>query len=109
TAGVTHDRPQCMIGETQLSVAVPTEASRLRLRSRAISRWAVTDDRAEGWFPEDRLHKWDFHGRPFFHGNDVVLDVPAAALTVALGPQHIVPVSTQEGCQQDIVPPSAEA
>ncbi|TML36948.1 MAG: hypothetical protein E6G27_18375 [Actinobacteria bacterium] len=81
-AGVTHDRPQCMIGETQLSVAVPTDVSRLRLRSGPISRWAVTDDRAEGWFPEDRLRKWDFHGRPFFHGNDVVLDVPAAPLTV---------------------------
>jgi hypothetical protein len=59
--------------------------ARLRLRSRRPSRWSVVDDRGGAWFPDDRLPKWDFHERPFFHGHDLVLDVPAAPLTVGCG------------------------
>ena len=56
--------------------------ARLRLLARGPSRWSVTDDHGGAWFPEGRLRKWDFHGRPMFHGNDLVLDVPAVPLTV---------------------------
>ena len=35
-----------------------------------------------GWFPDGVLAKWDFHHRPFFHGHDVTLTVPAEALEV---------------------------
>jgi hypothetical protein len=42
----------------------------------------VVDDHGGAWFPEGRLRKWDFHDRPMFHGNDLVLDVPAVPLTV---------------------------
>src|SRR5918993_468309 len=58
---------------------------RWRLRPRRPSRWSVVDDRGGAWFPDDRLPKWDFHERPFFHGHDLVLDVPAAPLTVGCG------------------------
>src|SRR5205807_4896166 len=77
---VTHDRPECVIGDDTVPLAAPAEAARLRLRSGSVSRWSVTDDRGEGWFPGERLRKWDFHRRPFFHANDVALDVPATAL-----------------------------
>ncbi|HEY1636022.1 MAG TPA: CehA/McbA family metallohydrolase [Acidimicrobiales bacterium] len=80
---VTHDRPECVIGHDTVPLAAPAEAARLRLRSGSVSRWSVTDDRGEGWFPGDRLRKWDFHRRPFFHGNDVALEVPATALRVS--------------------------
>jgi hypothetical protein len=56
--------------------------ARLRLRARGPSRWSVTDDRGGAWFPEGRLRKWDFHGRPMFHGNDLILEVPAVPLTI---------------------------
>jgi hypothetical protein len=42
----------------------------------------VVDDRGRAWFPEDRLPKWDFHDRPFFHGDHLELDVPAVPLRV---------------------------
>jgi hypothetical protein len=43
----------------------------------------VVDDRGGSWFPDGRLRKWDFHDRPFFHGEDLVLEVPAVPLTVS--------------------------
>jgi hypothetical protein len=42
----------------------------------------VVDDRGGAWFPDDRLPKWDFHDRPFFHGDRLELDVPAVPLSV---------------------------
>jgi hypothetical protein len=38
--------------------------------------------RAGAWFPDGCLPKWDFHDRPYFHGNHLELDVPAVPLTV---------------------------
>ncbi|HEY4791995.1 MAG TPA: CehA/McbA family metallohydrolase, partial [Actinomycetes bacterium] len=46
------------------------------------SRWSVVDDRGGAWFPDGCLPKWDFHDRPFFHGNDLELEVPAVPVTV---------------------------
>jgi len=34
------------------------------------------------WFPDNVLPKWDVHQRPFFHGHDVRVLVPAEALHV---------------------------
>jgi hypothetical protein len=42
----------------------------------------VVDDRGGAWFPDGCLPKWDFHDRPFFHGNHLELDVPAVPLSV---------------------------
>src|SRR4051794_7246892 len=70
------------------SVAV-TEAIRsvagaqLRLSSPRCTRWSVTDASGGAWFPQGVLHKWDVHHRPFFHGADLHLEIPAEPLTVA--------------------------
>jgi len=63
-------------------VAEAVPAGRLRLRSSRSSRWSVADDRGDAWFPEGVLRKWDAHGRPWFHGADVELEVPAGTLQV---------------------------
>jgi hypothetical protein len=55
----------------------------LRLTAPQCARWSVTDGTGGAWFPEDTLTKWDFHGRPFFHGHDLTLAVPAAPLRVS--------------------------
>jgi hypothetical protein len=73
------------VGEAAAPAGQRAGRARLRLRSRRPSRWSVVDDRGGAWFPDDRLPKWDFHERPFFHGHDLVLDVPAAPLTVGCG------------------------
>ena len=56
--------------------------ARLRLRAGTPSRWSVVDDRGGAWFPESHPPRWDAHVRPFFHGDDLVLEVPAVPLTV---------------------------
>ena len=58
-------------------------AAELRLRSPRCARWSVTDPSGGAWFPDGVLPKWDAHHRPFFHGCDVVVPVPA-------GPLHVV-------------------
>jgi len=73
------------VGEAADPAGQRVGRGRLRLRSRRPSRWSVVDDRGGAWFPDDRLPKWDFHERPFFHGHDLVLDVPAAPITVGCG------------------------
>jgi hypothetical protein len=45
-------------------------------------RWSVTDAAGGGWFPDGVLAKWDVHHRPFFHGHELTLAVPAEALHV---------------------------
>jgi hypothetical protein len=60
-----------------------TPAAELRLSSPRCARWSVTDAGGGAWFPEGVLAKWDFHHRPFFHGHDVTLRVPAEPLRVA--------------------------
>jgi hypothetical protein len=80
---VDHASATLQIGEHTVVVGERVPGSQLRLRSNAISRWSVVDERGQGWFPEGSLHKWDYHGRPFFHGNDLVLDVPAMPLAIS--------------------------
>jgi hypothetical protein len=70
------------IGPVTTTAGERVPAARLRLRARGASRWSVTDDHGGAWFPAGRLRKWDFHGRPMFHGNDLVVDVPAVPLTM---------------------------
>jgi hypothetical protein len=52
------------------------------LESSRCSRWSVTDASGGAWFPDGVLQKWDLHDRPFFHGHDVVMRVPAEPLEV---------------------------
>jgi hypothetical protein len=57
-------------------------SAELTLVSSHCARWSVTDASGGAWFPDGVLAKWDFHHRPFFHGHDVTLTVPAEALEV---------------------------
>jgi hypothetical protein len=56
--------------------------ARLRLRAGAPSRWSVVDDRGGVWFPDGRQPRWDAHDRPYVHGDDLEVEVPAVPLTV---------------------------
>ncbi|MFE0152696.1 CehA/McbA family metallohydrolase [Nonomuraea sp. NPDC059007] len=58
------------------------ELARVRLRSPYPCRWSVTGVGGQGWFPTGAPHRHDFHGRPYFHGDDLTLDVPAEPLTI---------------------------
>ncbi len=60
-----------------------TAAAQLRLSSRHCVRWSVTDSSGGAWFPEGVLAKWDVHHRPFFHGQNVTVAVPAEELHIA--------------------------
>jgi hypothetical protein len=82
TRAVTGAGPLAVAG-TAAPTAQPAARARLRLLAAGPSRWSVVDDRGGAWFPDGCLPKWDFHDRPFFHGNDLELEVPAAPLTVA--------------------------
>ncbi|MQY09381.1 CehA/McbA family metallohydrolase [Actinomadura macrotermitis] len=59
-------------------------AARLRLRAGFPCRWSVTGRDGQGWYPEGVPHRIDAHRRPYFHGDDLVLDVPAGPLTVTV-------------------------
>jgi hypothetical protein len=69
-------------GEAAAPAGERTARARLRLRADAPSRWSVVDDRGGAWFPEDRPPRWDAHDRPYFHGDDLIVEVPAVPLTV---------------------------
>ena len=71
------------VGGAEVPAGERAARARLRLSARGPSRWSVVDDRGGSWFPDGRLRKWDFHDRPFFHGDDLVLEVPAVPLTVS--------------------------
>src|SRR5439155_25933630 len=88
-ATASHAHPEVVVQwedwSSDVAAVEPVPASaRLRVRADAVSRWSVVDDRGGGWWPDGLLRKHDFHGRPFFHGDDVVLDVPPVPLTVSV-------------------------
>lgn len=56
--------------------------ARLRLRAGFPCRWSVWSAGGEGWYPDGAPPRRGHHGVPYFHGDDVVLDVPAEPLTV---------------------------
>jgi hypothetical protein len=58
------------------------EAATLVLHADASARWSVEDDRGGAWFPADCLRKWDGRFQPYFHGQDVAVEVPAVPLTM---------------------------
>jgi hypothetical protein len=72
------------VGEAPFHGAVRRyDSAELRLRAAECSRWSVTDETGGGWFPEGVPHKWDVHGRPYFHAAEATLTVPAVPLTIA--------------------------
>ncbi|MFB4293646.1 CehA/McbA family metallohydrolase [Nonomuraea sp. ATR24] len=60
------------------------ERAELRLRAGFPCRWSVVGADGQGWYPEGAPPKLDAHRRPYFHGDDVVLAVPAEPLTVTV-------------------------
>ncbi|MFI6481861.1 CehA/McbA family metallohydrolase [Nonomuraea sp. NPDC050663] len=57
----------------------------LTLRAGLPCRWGVTSEDGQGWWPAGAPPKLDAHRRPYFHGDDITLDVPAEPLTVSVG------------------------
>ncbi|AWS44860.1 CehA/McbA family metallohydrolase [Streptosporangium sp. 'caverna'] len=60
----------------------PAPAARLRVRAGIPCKWSVYGEDGHGWYPEAAPARRDYHLRPYFHGDDLVLDVPAEPLTV---------------------------
>ncbi|MBT2233759.1 CehA/McbA family metallohydrolase [Nonomuraea sp. NEAU-A123] len=54
----------------------------LRLRAGFPCRWSVWSANGKGWFPRDTSPARDLDGVPYFHGDDLVLDVPRERLTI---------------------------
>ncbi|WP_235854914.1 CehA/McbA family metallohydrolase [Nonomuraea aridisoli] len=59
-------------------------AATVRLRAGFPCRWSVTTANGQGWYPPGAPPKLDGNRRPYFHGDDVVLDVPAEPITVTV-------------------------
>ncbi|MEO3807489.1 CehA/McbA family metallohydrolase [Sphaerisporangium sp. B11E5] len=57
-------------------------SARLRLRAGFPCRWSVWSEDGQGWYPPGAPPRRDHHGTPYFHGDDLLLDVPARPLTV---------------------------
>ncbi|GAA4515509.1 CehA/McbA family metallohydrolase [Nonomuraea ferruginea] len=60
------------------------EAAAVRLRAGFPCRWSVTSAGGQGWYPEGAPPKVDGHGRAYFHGDDLVVAVPAEPITVTV-------------------------
>lgn len=76
--------PYLRSGGKEVRAAELVAAGRLRLKAGSRSRWSVVDHRGGAWFPEGALRKFDQHGRPFFHGDEIELDVPAGRMTITV-------------------------
>jgi hypothetical protein len=59
-------------------------AAAVRVRAGFPCRWSVTSANGQGWYPEGAPPKIDSHGRPYFHGDDLVVAVPAEPITVTV-------------------------
>ncbi|MGW4790835.1 CehA/McbA family metallohydrolase [Nonomuraea sp. NPDC004297] len=60
------------------------EPATLRVRAGFPCRWSVTGANGQGWYPDGAPPKRDAHRRPYFHGDDLVLTVPAEPVTVTV-------------------------
>jgi hypothetical protein len=58
------------------------DGAELRLVAPTCVRWSVVDANGGAWFPDNVPRKWDVHHRPFFHGREVTVPVPATELRV---------------------------
>lgn len=71
-----------VVNDHRVRGAEEAEHATLTLVSDAPSRWSVVDERGGACFPAGVLRKFDYHGRPFFHGNHITLEVPVGTTTV---------------------------
>ncbi|MDP4503043.1 CehA/McbA family metallohydrolase [Nonomuraea turcica] len=59
-------------------------AATIRVRAGFPCRWSVTSANGQGWYPEGAPPKLDAHRTPYFHGDDLVITVPAEPITVTV-------------------------
>ncbi|MGP4098468.1 CehA/McbA family metallohydrolase [Nonomuraea sp. KM90] len=64
------------------SLLRPVHSARLRLVAGMPCRWSVVAADGSGWFPADTPNRHDYHGRPYFHGDDLVVEVPCMPVTI---------------------------
>lgn len=79
---VSCEQPHVSLNGREVRAVDTVGAGRLRLVADDVSRWTVEDDRGGAWFPEGAPKKFDWNGRPYFHGNNLVVDVPAGEISV---------------------------
>jgi hypothetical protein len=83
TVEVDGAEPVIDLGGRRVAAVRPVPAATVRLTAPQCVRWSVTDADGTAWFPPGVPRKWDYHGRPFFHGHDVTVAVPAGEVRVA--------------------------
>ncbi|WP_327589175.1 CehA/McbA family metallohydrolase [Nonomuraea sp. NBC_00507] len=59
-------------------------AATIRVRAGFPCRWSVTSANGQGWYPEGAPPKLDAHRTPYFHGDDLLITVPAEPITVTV-------------------------
>lgn len=75
----------------------PVAAARLRLHAGMPCRWSVWSEDGQGWYPPGAPPRRDFAGLPYFHGDDVALEVPAGeplTVRVARGMEYDIAQTT---------------
>ncbi|MFI7066723.1 CehA/McbA family metallohydrolase [Kribbella sp. NPDC050124] len=83
-AVVTAENPFLRIDGHYVRAAESTRSGRLHLVGDDVSRWTVVDGRGGSWFPNGVLHKFGWQGKPFFHGKQATLEVPAGGARVVV-------------------------
>jgi hypothetical protein len=83
-AVVTCECPNLEFNGHSVRAVEPSMDGRLRLIADGMSRWTVLDERGGGWFPDGAPRKYDQSNRPFFHGNDLLVEVPVGQVTVSV-------------------------
>jgi len=71
-----------LVDLSPLARRVPAAA--IRVRAGFPCRWSVTSANGQGWYPEGAPPKVDSLRRPYFHGDDLVVAVPAEPVTVTV-------------------------
>ena len=87
---VSGDQPYLAVGGHRVRAVDQAPAGRLHLVADETCRWSVCDSRGGAWFPDGTHERYDATGRPFFHGDDLLVDVPAGdlAIRVARGVEY---------------------
>lgn len=59
-------------------------AATVLLRAGFPCRWSVVGQEEQGWYPDGVPDKRDGNGRPFFHGDNLRVRVPAETITISV-------------------------
>src|SRR3712207_5112872 len=67
---------------TTVRCAQAAPAGRLALKAPYCARWWLLDEQGTGWFPDNAPVKWDVNHQPYFHADEIELDLPVGAWQV---------------------------